>query len=57
MAKILLTPRLKATKPRTDGRPNRAGAARAVFGSRKGTVLGYARPFEPLDAEWTIDRR
>ncbi|OFW13828.1 MAG: hypothetical protein A3F70_00580 [Acidobacteria bacterium RIFCSPLOWO2_12_FULL_67_14] len=36
--------------------PYDAGAARAVFGSRKGTVLGYDRPFEPVDAEWTIDR-
>ena len=27
-----------------------------LFGSMKGTVLGYDRPFEPVDGEYEIDR-
>src|SRR5438128_916523 len=26
------------------------------FGSMKGTVLGYDRPFDPIDDEWDINR-
>ena len=26
------------------------------FGSMKGTVLGYDRPFDPIDGEWDINR-
>ena len=29
---------------------------RKVFGSMKGTVLKYERPFDPIDGEWDIDR-
>ena len=28
----------------------------SLVGSMKGTVLEYERPFEPIDAEWDIDR-
>jgi len=28
----------------------------SLFGSMKGTVLGYERPLEPLDDEYEIDR-
>ena len=36
--------------------PYDAARPRSIFGSMKGTVLQYDRPFEPLDAEWDIDR-
>lgn len=36
--------------------PHDAARPRSIFGSMKGTVLEYDRPFEPLDAEWDIDR-
>jgi prevent-host-death family protein len=26
-----------------------------LFGSMKGTVLGYDRPFDPIDAEYDLD--
>ncbi len=29
---------------------------RSMFGSMKGTVLGYERPFDPIDGEWEINR-
>ena len=29
---------------------------RSMFGSMKGTVLGYERPFDPIDGEWDINR-
>ena len=29
---------------------------RKVVGSMKGTVLKYDRPFDPIDAEWDINR-
>ena len=29
---------------------------RKVVGSMKGTVLKYERPFDPIDAEWDIDK-
>ena len=28
----------------------------ALFGSMKGTVLGYDRPFDPIEGEYDIDR-
>ncbi len=28
----------------------------AVFGSMKGTVLEYERPFDPIDGEWDVNR-
>lgn len=36
--------------------PYDAVTPRSIFGSMKGTVLQYDRPFEPLDGEWDIDR-
>lgn len=27
-----------------------------AFGALKGTVLKYERPFDPIDAEWDIDK-
>jgi prevent-host-death family protein len=30
--------------------------ARSAFGSMKGTVLKYERPFDPIDGEYDIDR-
>jgi prevent-host-death family protein len=27
-----------------------------VFGSMKGTVLEYERPFDPIDGEWDVNR-
>jgi prevent-host-death family protein len=29
---------------------------RKVVGSMKGTVLKYERPYDPIDAEWDINR-
>jgi len=29
---------------------------RSVFGSMKGTVLKYDRPFDPVDGEWDVNR-
>jgi prevent-host-death family protein len=36
--------------------PYDAARPGSIFGSMKGTVLTYDRPFEPLDAEWDLDR-
>ena len=36
--------------------PYRETARRASFGSMKGTVLKYERPFDPIDGEWDINR-
>ena len=36
--------------PYVDPKPRRG------FGSMKGTVLKYDRPFDPIDGEWDIDR-
>lgn len=36
--------------------PYVAPKKRKVFGSMKGTVLKYERPFDPIDAEWDIDK-
>ena len=34
-----------------------AGSERtSLFGSMKGTVLGYDRPFDPIEGEYEIDR-
>ena len=27
-----------------------------LFGSMKGTVLEYERPFDPIEADWDLDR-
>ena len=32
-------------------------AKKSFFGSLKGTVLKYERPFDPIDGEYDIDRR
>lgn len=29
---------------------------RSLLGCMKGTVLGYDRPFDPIDGEWDINR-
>jgi prevent-host-death family protein len=31
-------------------------APRKFFGALKGTVLKYERPFDPIDAEWDINK-
>jgi prevent-host-death family protein len=36
--------------------PYVAPKPRRVLGSMKGTVLKYERPFDPIDAEWDIDK-
>src|SRR6476659_6538838 len=36
--------------------PYVAPKPRRGFGSMKGTVLKYDRPFDPIDGEWDIDR-
>lgn len=35
--------------------PYRPPRQRALFGSMKGTVLHYERPFDPVDAEWDVN--
>lgn len=34
----------------------RTARTQGLFGSMKGTVLRYERPFEPIDSEYDIDR-
>jgi len=36
--------------PYVEAKPHKA------FGSMKGTVLKYERPFDPIDAEWDIHK-
>ena len=36
--------------------PYRMAARTALFGSMKGTVLGYDRPFDPIDGEYDVNR-
>ena len=36
--------------------PYQAAPKRTLFGSMKGTVLKYERPFDPVDADYDIDR-
>jgi prevent-host-death family protein len=36
--------------------PCTPSARRPMFGSMKGTVLKYERPFDPIDAEWDVNR-
>jgi prevent-host-death family protein len=36
--------------------PYTAREQKPLFGSMKGTVLEYARPFEPIDGEWDLAR-
>jgi prevent-host-death family protein len=36
--------------------PYTQGKARSSFGSMKGTVLKYDRPFDPIDGDYDIDR-
>jgi prevent-host-death family protein len=36
--------------------PVDAPKKRGIFGSMKGTVLKYDRPFDPIDGEYDIDR-
>jgi antitoxin (DNA-binding transcriptional repressor) of toxin-antitoxin stability system len=36
--------------------PYREPARKSFFGSMKGTVLDYERPFDPIDGEYDINR-
>jgi prevent-host-death family protein len=36
--------------------PYTAAKARPLFGSMKGTVLAYDRPFDPIDGDYEINR-
>ena len=36
--------------------PYTTSARTSLFGSMKGTVLGYDRPFDPVDGEYDVDR-
>lgn len=36
--------------------PYSSPGKRGVFGSMKGTVLRYERPFDPVDGEWDVNR-
>lgn len=36
--------------------PYTAPRRQPVFGSLKGTVLEYERPFDPIDGEWDVNR-
>jgi prevent-host-death family protein len=36
--------------------PVDAPKKRGIFGSMKGTVLKYDRPFDPIDGEWDVNR-
>lgn len=36
--------------------PYTAPRRQPVFGSMKGTVLEYERPFDPIDGEWDVNR-
>jgi prevent-host-death family protein len=36
--------------------PYVAPRRRKVFGALKGTVLKYERPFDPIDAEWDVNK-
>ena len=36
--------------------PYAAPEKRRLFGSMKGTVLKYERPFDPIDGEWDVNR-
>lgn len=36
--------------------PYRATRSSALFGSMRGTVLRYDRPFDPIDGGWDVNR-
>lgn len=36
--------------------PCREPSASPIFGSMKGTVLGYDRPFDPIDGDYGVNR-
>jgi prevent-host-death family protein len=36
--------------------PYSGHARTSLFGSMKGTVLAFERPFDPIDGEWDVDR-
>jgi prevent-host-death family protein len=36
--------------------PCTTGRKRGLFGSMKGTVLKYERPFDPIDGDWDVNR-
>ena len=36
--------------------PYTAKERKSLFGSMKGTVLEYERPFDPVDGEWDVNR-
>jgi prevent-host-death family protein len=36
--------------------PYTGHARRSLFGSMKGTVLAFERPFDPIDGEWDVNR-
>ena len=46
----------KRGKPVVKLVPFRATPRKRSFGSMKGTVLWYDRPFDPIDADWDINR-
>ena len=46
----------KHRKPVAKLVPYSSTGRRGVFGSMKGTVLRYERPFDPVDGEWDVNR-
>ena len=36
--------------------PYRPRDRQSLFGSMKGTVLEYERPFDPIDGDWSVNR-
>lgn len=36
--------------------PYAASTRQPLFGSMKGTVLRYDRPFDPIDGDWDVNR-
>lgn len=36
--------------------PYSARRQKPLFGAMRGTVLKYERPFDPIDAEWEVNR-
>jgi len=46
----------KRGKPVAKLVPFKAGKKSGIWGSMKGTVLKYERPFDPIDGDWDINR-
>ena len=36
--------------------PYKAPGAKGIFGSLKGTLLSYERPYDPIDGEYDVNR-